>query len=165
VTSNSARCLFAWLVAAVLLFRGGNAIRESFEARNWRSVDAIVTESDARWIEHTRALGPSMWSYELHLRYRYMIDARQYVGTRASFSAWGPNENFNPFSSAIAARFPAGTHVVARYDPADPSHSVILVAARLSAWMALLLGMLLARLGLIYSRRVELEKKSSAPRH
>jgi hypothetical protein len=54
-----------------------------------------------------------MWTYELNLRYAYMIDSREYIGTRLSFSAWGPNENFNPFSSAIAADFPAGAHVEA----------------------------------------------------
>jgi hypothetical protein len=143
----------------VLLFRGGQAIRESFEARNWLSVDAIVTESDARWVKHRLPVRKSMWTYELHLRYVYTVNGRKYVGTRASFSAWRPNENFNPFSSTIAADFPVGTHVVAHYDPAAPSRSVLLAPARPSAWVALLLGVLLARLGLMYSRRVQLEKK------
>jgi hypothetical protein len=147
------------LFAAVLLFRGGQAIRESFEASHWPDVGAVVTESDARWQEHRLPVRKSMWTHELHLRYVYTIGSREYIGTRASFSAWGPNENLNPLSSAIAAKFPVGMHVLAHYDPAAPSRSVLLTTARPSTWVALFLGILLAWLGLRYSRRVELEKK------
>jgi hypothetical protein len=146
VTSNSARCLFAWLLAAVLVFRGGNAIRESFQTRNWQPIHALVTESDARWVEHRLPVRRSMWSYELHLRFVYTIKRRVFTGARASFSAWGPNENLNPFNSAIAHRFPEGTQVIAHYDPLDPSRSVLQPAARPSAWLALALGLLAARL-------------------
>jgi hypothetical protein len=159
VTSNSARCLFAWLLAAVLVFRGGNAIRESFQTRNWQPIHALVTESDARWVEHRLPVRRSMWSYELHLRFVYTIKRRVFTGARASFSAWGPNENLNPFNSAIAHRFPEGTQVIAHYDPLDPSRSVLQPAARPSAWLALALGLLAARLGLVYSRRVTAERQ------
>jgi hypothetical protein len=159
MTSNAGRCILAWVFAAVLLFRGGNALRESFEARSWPSVDAVVTESDARWVEHHRSVRMSMWTHELHLRYLYSVDGQEYLGTRFSFSAWAANENFNPFSSAIARRFPVGSHIVVHYDPADHSHAVLQPAAGLSAWIALVLGLFLARLGVIYSRRVEAEKK------
>jgi len=164
VTANSARFVFAWIVAAVLLFRGGNAIRESFEARNWQSIPAIVIESDARWIEHHQPVHKSMWSYELHLRYAHTIGGQEYIGTRASFSAWGPTENFNPFNSAIAHRYPVGAEVLAHYDPLDYSHSVLQPVARLSAWAAFLFGLLLAWLGLVYARRVEAEKKTARTR-
>jgi Protein of unknown function (DUF3592) len=162
VSLNSVRCLLAWVFAAVLLFRGGNALLKSFEARDWPSVDAVVTESDARWVEHHRPVYKSMWTYELHLRYAYTICGREYIGTRASFSAWGPNENFNPLSSVIARRLPVGKPVVAHYDPLDYSRSVIQPRARPSVWIALALGLLMARLGVIYSRRVEGEKKQLA---
>ena len=162
MTANSARFVFSWIVAAVLLFRGGNAIRESFEARNWRSIPAIVTESDACWVEHHLPVHKSMWSYELHLRYAYTIGGREYIGTRASFSAWGPTENFNPFNSAIAHRYPVGARVLGHYDPLDYSHSVLQPVARLSAWVAFLFGLLLAWSGLVYARRAEAEKKQLA---
>lgn len=161
MTSNSARCLSAWLLAAVLLFRGGNAIRESFQTRTWQPINALVTESDARWVEHRPAVGRSMWSYELHLRFVYTVNRRKFTGSRASFSTWGPNENLNPFNSAIARRFPKGTLVIAHYDPLDPSRSVLQPAARLSAWVALALGLLAARLGLIYSRRDTAERQTA----
>ncbi len=162
MTANSARFVSAWIVAVVLLFRGGNAIRESFEARNWPSIPATVTESDARWVEHHLPVHRSMWSYELRLRYAYSIGGREYIGTRASFSAWGPTENFNPFDSAIAHRYPVGAGVLAHYDPLDYSHSVLQPVARLSAWVAFLFGLLLAWLGLVYAQRTEAEKKQLA---
>ncbi len=87
MTSNSARCLLAWLFAAVLLFRGGNAIRESFEVRNWLSVDAIVTESDARWVEHRLPVRKSMSTYELHLRYAYTNNHSPGCTAARTFSA------------------------------------------------------------------------------
>jgi hypothetical protein len=166
VTSNSARCLGAWLFAAVLLFRGGSAVQQSVSARNWPAVDATVLESDARWVEHHRAVGRSMWSHQLHLRYSYTVGGRGYIGTRASFSAWGQNESFNPFSWMIARRCPVGTRVLAHYDVMDPSRSVLDPAARWSAWIALILGALAARLGLVYSRRVTAEKNAmQGPRY
>jgi Protein of unknown function (DUF3592) len=163
VAANSARFVFAWIVAAGLLFRGGNAIRESLEARNWPTIPAVVTESDALWVEHHQAVKRSMWNYELHLRYAYTIGGREYIGSRASFSAWGPTENFNPLNSTIAHRYPVGARVSAHYDPSDYSRSVLQPVARLSAWIAFSLGILLARLGLVYARRVEREKKRVTP--
>jgi hypothetical protein len=82
VTPNSLRCVFGWIIAAVLLFRAGTAIYESFKARNWPSVDAIVTESDARWVESRQSVRRSMWSYQLHLRYAYIIARRLRRGCR-----------------------------------------------------------------------------------
>jgi hypothetical protein len=99
---------------------------------------------------------------ELHLRYAYTVGGKEYIGTRASFSAWGPTENLNPFNSAIAHRYPVGARVLAHYDPLDYSHSVLQPAARLSAWVAFLFGLLLAWLGLVYARRAEAEKKQLA---
>jgi hypothetical protein len=162
VTPNSLRCVFSWIIAAVLLFRAGTAIYESFEARNWPDVDAIVVESDARWVENRQAVRRSMWSYQLHLRYAYTIEGRSYVGTRAGFSAWGAAENFNPFNSSIARKFPAGVRVQAHYDPLNPSRSVLETAPRMSGWIALVLGLLLAKVGITYARRVEEEKKQLA---
>jgi len=162
VTLNSARCIFAWIIAAVLLFRAGTALHDAFKARTWPSLDAIVTESDARWVEHRQPVRRSMWSYQLHLRYVYLVDGRKYIGTRASFSAWGPTENFNPFNSAIAGKYPVGTQVQAYYDPTDPSRSVLQKNPRPSAWIALVLGLLIAKLGISYSRRVAEEKNPLA---
>ncbi len=159
MTLNSAKCLLAWVFAAVLLFRGGSALRQSLAARHWPGVDAVITESDARWVEHPRPAYKSMWTYELHLRYAYTIRGREYIGSRASFSAWGPNENFNPLSPAIAGTLPVGKQVVAYYDPLDYSRSVVDPRARPSVWIALILGLLMARLGVVYSGRVEEEKK------
>jgi hypothetical protein len=65
VTPNSLRCVFSWIIAAVLLFRAGTAIYESFETSNWPGVDAIVVESDARWVENRQSVRRSMWSYQL----------------------------------------------------------------------------------------------------
>jgi hypothetical protein len=161
VTLNSARCLLAWIFAAILLFRGGNALLESFKARDWPGVQAVVTESDARWVEHHRPVYKSMWTYELHLRYAYTIRSREYIGSRASFSAWGPNENFNPLSSVIAKSLPVGKQVVAHYDPQDYSRSVVEPRVRPSVWIALALGLLMALLGVFYSRRVEGEKREA----
>jgi len=162
VTPNSLRCVFSWIIAAVLLFRAGTAIYESFKARNWPSVDAIVTESDARWVENRQSVRRSMWSYQLHLRYAYTIEGRSYVGTRAGFSAWGPAENFNPFNSSIAGKFPAGVRVQAHYAPLNPSESVLEKVPRLSVWIALVLGLAFLKLGIIYARRVDQEKKQLA---
>ena len=162
MTPNSARCVFSWILASMLLFRAGTALYESFEARNWPSLDAIITESDARWVAHQRSVRMSMWSYQLHLRYVYTIGGRSYIGARASYSAWGPTENFNPFNSAIASKFPSGARVQAHYDPLNPSHSVLEKAPRLSVWIALVLGVLFAKVSMTYARRVEEEKKQLA---
>jgi uncharacterized protein DUF3592 len=159
VTPNSARCLLAWLFAAVLLFRGGNALRESFVARNWPSANAVVAESDAEWVEHHRSVRMSMWTYELHLRYLYTINGRVYVGSRFSFSGWGPNERFNPFSAKIARDLPVGSSTFAYYDPSDYSRSVLRPAARFPAWIMFVLGMVLARAGFVFSQRVAEDKR------
>jgi hypothetical protein len=79
------------------------------------------------------------------LRYTYTIEGRSYVGTRAGFSAWGAAENFNPFNSSIARKFPAGVRVQAHYDPLNPSRSVLETAPRMSVCIALVLGLLLAK--------------------
>jgi hypothetical protein len=162
VTLNSARCIFAWIIAAVLLFRAGTALHDAFKARTWPRLNAIVTESDARWAEHRQPVRRSMWTYQLHLRYVYLVDGRKYIGTRESFSAWGPTENFNPFNSAIAGKYPVGAQVQAYYDPTDPSRSVLQKNPRPSAWIALVLGLFIAKLGIRYSRRVAEEKNPLA---
>ena len=102
-----------------------------------------------------------MWAYELHLRYRYLVNGQIYVGTRPFFSAWGPKESFNPLVGEIARTFPVRREVMAHYDPQEPSSSVLVPTAQPSAWVALVLGILLAWAGRIYGGRVELEKQSA----
>jgi hypothetical protein len=59
----------------------------------------------------------------------------------------------------ISARaFPVGARVVAYYDPRDPPRSVLQRRPQPSVWIALILGLLLAKLGNIYKRRVEAER-------
>jgi hypothetical protein len=103
-----------------------------------------------------------MWTYELHLRFAYTVGAQHYIGTRASFSTWAPNENFNPLNQLVASRFPAGKHVMAHYDPQNHSRSILEPRPAASAWIALVLGMLFALFGLTYFYRAGNDKKALA---
>jgi hypothetical protein len=108
VTANSTRCVVAWLLALILVFRAGSAGYGAMSARHWSPTTATIAESDARWVEVPRSVRTSMWSYKLHIRYVYTVGDQTYSGTRAGFSAWGPDDNLNPFNSSTARAFPVG---------------------------------------------------------
>lgn len=122
---NSLRFLLTFVFAMLLLFRGGGALLESFQARSWQTTEAVVTESTAGWVGHQRAMYKSVLRYELQVRYVYSVNGRAYTSLRVRFSPWGPNENFNPAISSILNKYPVGTQVHAHFDPIDPAHSVL----------------------------------------
>jgi len=158
MTWNSLRFLATFVLAMLLLFRGGAALLQSFQARNWQTTEAVVTESTAGWVGHQRAMYKSVMSYELHVRYAYSVNGRAYTSLRVRFSPWGPNENFNPSISNILNRYPVGTQVHAHFDPLDPAHSVLEPAPTLSDWIFLSASLVLTINCVRYGRRAEEDK-------
>jgi len=164
VNGNRTGVLFlaCWLFGVFLIYRGARAAYEGARSSRWPAAQGRITRSAAYWGLARRGI-QTMWAYRLDINYQYEAGGRTYEGHRVSFSAWDPQHSLNLFNGWTAARYPAGTAVSVHFDPADPALSVIESGVRISAWMAMLLGIILIRLGARFKYQASSGEPPSAP--
>jgi hypothetical protein len=85
-------------------------------ARFWKETPCTVVSSRV-------AEGSDGGTYWVDLGYAYVVDGREYRGSRYDFVE-GSTSGYDR-KAAIVARYPAGTRATCWVDPADPSQSVL----------------------------------------
>ena len=103
----------------VLLAVGVNAIHESRAAASWPQVSATIEAVELR----TSRTSKGGTTYTLECRYRYVVDGREYQGTRVGpdISSGGYREH----EPELTAHRDSGQPFPARVNPADPADAVL----------------------------------------
>ena len=113
----------------------------------WPAVDASIVRSSVE--QHTDKYGTSDWA---SVEYRYVVDGAPHTGTVVRF---GPVEFDREGAAATVQAYPAGAHVQAFVDPADPARAVLdrSVISAQAAWkLGVGLSLLLTGVGMFMLR-------------
>lgn len=103
------------LAFPIVTFGACNVFRKAKSSANWPSTDGTITHST---IEQKRR--KARVYYVPKIEYRYVIDGREYTGSRVSFLV----REFDLSESGakeMANRYPLNSTCKVFYDPADPS--------------------------------------------
>lgn len=120
-------------VAAAFLALGGLMVllelRQRHRARlaqAWAEVPAVILKSTVNKSEHMGSEpGEREVFYTPEVRYSYVVEGAEYQADRIRFgSEMSANEKD---AAAVAARYPAGSTVAARVNPARPAEATLLV--------------------------------------
>lgn len=106
------------LVSAYLCLDLGMDCWEGASARSWPEAKGTVTEVGLR-----RSHGRGGASYRPRIRYRYRVDGRDLEGERLRVREQASSDR--EAVEAVAAGYSVGGEVVVRYDPEDPSQSMV----------------------------------------
>jgi len=107
------------LLGVLLIGAGLSTVRDALAARHWPQVFAAIESSAVETV--TRPKGGTM--YRPAVTYAYGTAAGSFTGRRIGFA-----ERLYPTEAAagkVAARYPAGTTVMARCNPDDPAEAIL----------------------------------------
>lgn len=130
--------IFMLVAGAAFLFWSLSARRKAdaseAAARTWPAVPGVVMSAyvGQGQVDNLLALGgqinnTNQHSYQPVVIYRYTVGTQEYEGNRLRFGWFtcGTHAEANRFLAA----YPVGRQLAVRFDPADPSNSVLEVAA------------------------------------
>lgn len=124
------------------LFIVGKSVYElanSMKASGWPTADGSITHSNMKSKESYRARFKTKSStHDVHLRYRYEVDGKEYTGRRITFGQIDRSSLSD--AKGYLAKYPVGRNVQIHYDPDNPGDSVLESSAPGMTWMGILLG-------------------------
>jgi hypothetical protein len=110
-----------WLLAAltvgVLGWQLAGQLLDARASPAWPTAAGVVVSSDIV----PRAIGPKTTAHA-EVLYRYEVDGVAYAGDRVTFA---PDMPMGWLAKRWAVAYSGGTEVAVRYDPRDPSNSVL----------------------------------------
>jgi hypothetical protein len=127
------------------------SIKQAVAASRWPVAEGRVVSSTTESFKtrvggaHT---GQLVTFYQAVVEYSYRVDGRDYHGTRLSFG--GKQSTAEGPAKRKAARYPSGSTVQVRYDPADPSQAVLETRVALS-WLLLVASVVFLGLAVRFS--------------
>lgn len=152
-TSRRADVLFAgvfFLLAIALAFYTGSRTYHKLEAASWPAAQAEVVSSSAA----IRILkGGSFWC--LNLRYRYLVDGKEYTSKQISTSRLREAgcDRKESVVAEMVEQLPPGEKIEIRYNPASPDAAVLDVdKLDLLDYFLPVLAVLLCLIGLMVGR-------------
>lgn len=113
--------LLAAGVAGTYLF--GRPVVRAWISRRWPHAEATVIRTTVDELAPRTSGGQR--TYQLRIAYRYKVGERTYEGNRFSFANDGPASRMNQVIVEERRKFPNGTRLDVRYDPADPGSAVM----------------------------------------
>lgn len=133
--------LSAWLglpiglIGLMLVAYSSVHIQRGFERRGWPQVEGLIVDSR---VEGTRAYHPNVI-------YEYQIDSVIYLdSTDLHQPGFGGRARRRDVAVRTASEYVPGDKVLVRYNPSQPSESVIIVRISFSYYSMLGFGMVLA---------------------
>lgn len=144
-----------WMRAGLLLLGaactgwGGWFLHQSFTTRDWVTVQGEVLDTQVRSKlirSRTAATGENRerrrrWYAEV--RYAWEDQGQRHTGKRHALGEGFPLYRSRAEAEADAARHPAGAPITVYHHPTDPTQAVLDRNPSISAWVPLLLGMVL----------------------
>ena len=91
----------------------------ALNSANWPTAPGKIISSEVV----SRRDQDSTTMYYAEVKYSYAVEQRTYTGNRVSFVNFGTNHSRD--ARHIVGRFPAGVKVSVRYNPDEPSESVL----------------------------------------
>ncbi len=120
------------LVSLAGLWSAWGALEEARTLSAWGRAPAVILVSGV-----VRGCGGDPGAYEVLVRYRYEVGGVERIGERASL--YGPQCGSERWAREAAARRPADSKAVVRYDPVRVSESALSVGeSTWSAWLGVL---------------------------
>lgn len=133
--------LGAGLYAAV--WRGAAVIVEAAEVADWPTVTGVVVSS---YSVRSNSGTSTSHSWNVVVSYRYEVDGEQHHGDR--WTAAGPRRaRGEAHANELRAQYMADDPIEVRYDPDDPSRSVLTEGGSGRGWAHVGFGLLLLGVG------------------
>ena len=141
------------LLLAPGLFLIALASRNIYLARrsmHWPAAEGTIDDTAVRRVGTDTTIRVSGFEftepprYWQDVLYRYEVNGRYYTGSRKCFG-WRKRTSFR--EEKASAEYYAGTPVVVRYDPADPSRAILEPGVNLSLAVEMVIGVVLAGAG------------------
>ena len=130
-----------------IAIRGFWTARSAHAARGWPRTTGVVTScrrKECRDAEGRR-------TFKEVISYRFDVDGDEVIGRRACFGdCWATNVGF--FVQRVMSRYPAGSEVSVRYNPANPRDAVLEPGMNPLLVQNILIGVLLVALGVVAIR-------------
>lgn len=113
----------------VALWFALSQISNAKASTSWPTVNARITKSE---VEERRGRRGRR-TYHANIEYAYSVDGKSYTSDRISYGGTGED------AEETVARFALGSTHEARYDPANPSESVLVPGVTIFTYLILLL--------------------------
>ena len=111
------------LMAFALVWVGGVFLcRKFYAARDWPSVDGLITKSALEWEQGN---GPdSVSGYTMDVEYEYVVNSRKYVKNGLRLG-WKLMMGWKSSMERRLAAFPVGRRVTVSYNPQKPKEAYV----------------------------------------
>lgn len=123
-SNTAAFVLFAVILigaGAFMFLWGGSQRTQAAVSADWPTAPGTVLESEVEVIPGTPDLPTD--SYQPLIRYSYVVDGQEYLGSRVSFGLHDSRDREEVESTV--AEYPVGGTIDVAYDPEKPSESVL----------------------------------------
>ena len=111
---------------------------------NWSGTQGTVTESIVRKKESYDSDNGTSTTYSPHVRYAYTVNQQPFESERIHF---GSGKTSRKAAEEVIGRYPAGSTVMAYYDPLKPEQAVLERRSG-SGWLQFAIGIVMAVGGL-----------------
>lgn len=119
----------------------GWPVFRTVRARSWPNTRGAVVESA---VEADGPPSSDTTSFNVRLRYSYVVGGKRYEGTRGSFIYLSSRHSLAKSAQAQMKSHPRGSALDVYYDPTDPANAVVDLDIPFGWWIVLSLAALFA---------------------
>ena len=154
------------LIGAVTLYFTGSNPLQAYASTSWPVAQGKIEQSVVKASYSSagsRTFRPE--TYKAEVDYRYTVAAVSFVGHRVAFGDYGSSDPTD--AEEVVSRYPTGSNIEVRYDPASPEESVLDPGIKIQAFFAPAAGLAFLLAGLVMAfflpRAFRVGAKSSKP--
>ena len=109
------------MVLAAVWVGGVFLCRKFYAARDWPSVDGVITKSALEWQSGS---GSSSGGYSMDVEYEYVVNSKKYVKNGLRLG-WKLMMSFKKSMQKRLAGFPVGKRITVSYNPRKPQEAYV----------------------------------------
>ena len=130
----------------LFLFVGTWNLYRGYSSKNWPTTDGNVVSTEIQTVRRRDSDRAFDTDYRLLVRYRYVVQGNEYQSHQLRFGSMVHDEQ--AAAKEQQKRYPRGKAVEVHYDPDNPSVAVLLPGVGAGGWVAMILGLVNALIGL-----------------